>query len=321
MADMRASRLLSILLLLQLRGRITAETLAAEFGVSVRTVYRDIDTLSGAGFPIYSDRGPGGGFQFLDGYRSQLSGLAAEEARAMFMIGLPGPAEALGLGPAAMQAGRKLLASLPSKWSEQATRIHACFHLDPVDWYRAAEPAAHLPDIARAVLEQRMVSMRYDSWTGSRDWRVEPLGLVLKAGAWYLVARGAGKIRMFKVANMHAQCVLEQTFERPVDFDLPAYWAAELERFEAGLRPLRAILRASPTGLKRLAAQGAYAAEAVRASIPVANGETELELPFENIEQAAQMLLGLGPELEVLEPATLRQRIRELALEIADRHC
>lgn len=320
MADMRASRLLSILLLLQLRGRITAETLAAEFGVSVRTVYRDIDTLSAAGFPIYSDRGPGGGFQFLDGYRSQLSGLAADEARAMFMIGMPGPAAALGFGTAATQAGRKLLASLPSKWSEQATRIHACFHLDPVDWYRAAEPVAHLPEIARAVLDQRVVTMRYESWTGSRDWRVEPWGLVLKAGAWYMVARGAGKTRMFKVANMHTQCVLEETFERPADFDLSAYWATEIERFEAGLRPLRARLRASPLGLKRLAAQGAYAAEAVRAAVPIGNAWAELELPIENIEQAASMLLGIGPEFEVSEPEALRQRVFEWALDITDRH-
>ena len=113
---MRASRLLSILMLLQLRDRLTAEVLAAEFEVSVRTIYRDIDRLAEAGVPVYADRGPGGGFRLVDGYRTRLTGLAADEVEAMFMIGLPGPAAALGMGPAASNAGRKMLASNPENF-------------------------------------------------------------------------------------------------------------------------------------------------------------------------------------------------------------
>jgi predicted DNA-binding transcriptional regulator YafY len=314
---MRASRLLSTLILLQLRLRLTAEALADEFEVSVRTIYRDIDALSAAGIPVYGDRGPGGGFRLLDGYRTRLTGLASDEAEAMMMIGLPGPAASLGLGAAAARARGKLLAALPAGGSEEAGRIAARFHIDPVDWYRAEEPVRHLPAIARAVLDQRVAAMTYESWTGVREWEVEPLGLVLKAGAWYLVARGHGKIRIFRVSNIHALSVGEAGFERPADFDLPAWWKAELARFEEGLRPGIAGLRASPQGLKRLAELGAFAAEAVgAASPPDGEGWSRLDLPIETIDQAALLLLGIGPEIEVVAPPELRERLRALAEQV-----
>jgi predicted DNA-binding transcriptional regulator YafY len=318
---MRASRLLSILILLQVRVRLTAEALAEEFGVSVRTIYRDIDGLSAAGIPIYGDRGPGGGFQLLDGYRTRLTGLATDEAQALFMIGLPGPAAALGLGSAAARARTKVLASLSPSLGEDAGRIGARFHLDPIDWYRAPEPVDHLPALARAVLDARLVSMRYESWRSIRDWQVEPLGLVLKAGAWYVVARGGKSVRIFKVSKILELVVKETSFERPPDFDLPAYWSAELERFESTLRPCKASLRASPVGLKRLSRLGAYAAQAVKESAALdAEGWARLLLPIESIDQAAFALLGLGPEVEVLEPAALRDRLRQLAHDVAQRN-
>jgi predicted DNA-binding transcriptional regulator YafY len=300
---------------------MTAEALAAEFEVSARTIYRDVDQLSAAGVPIFGDRGPGGGIQLLDGYRTHLTGLSTDEAEAMFMIGMPGPAAALGLGPAAARAGKKLLASLPGSWSNEAQRMSARFHLDPVDWYRAADEVGHLPAIARAVLDQRGVAMKYESWTGTKSWRIEPLGLVLKAGAWYVVARSGKAIRIFKVSNILEHTVLETTFDRPDDFDLSAFWSSELKRFETGLRPVSAKLRASTTGLKRLAQLGAYAAQAVReASAPDPQGWARLDLPIENVDQAALALLGLGPEVEVLEPATVRDRLRAYAKQVIRIH-
>ena len=318
---MRASRLLSILILLQLRGRLTADALADEFEVSVRTIYRDIDELSASGVPVYADRGPGGGFQLLDGYRTRLTGLATDEAEAMFMIGMPGPAAALGLGDAAQMAGRKLLAALPPAWTEQAGRMSKRFHMDPIEWYRAAESVEHLPAMARAVLDQRVVEMTYNSWTSTREWQIEPLGLVLKAGAWYLVARGGKKTRIFRVSNILKQKVLGQSFERPKDFDLPGYWTTELERFEAGLRRDTAVLRASAVGLQRLARLGAYAARAVNeADSAGAHGWVALSFPIENVEQAALALIGVGPEVEVVAPVELRERLQELAMAVAGRN-
>lgn len=315
---MRASRLLSILILLQLRQRVTAEALAAEFEVSVRTIYRDIDALSAAGIPVYGDRGPGGGFQLIDGYRTRLTGLAADEAEALFMIGMPGPAEALGLGSASQSAARKLLAALPSSWRRDKERLGARFHLDPVEWYRTAEPVGPLRTMARTVLDQRAVAMRYESWTGVRDWMVEPLGMILKAGAWYVAARSDGVIRTFKVSNIRSLTVEEARFERPIDFDLAAWWSAALIRFEADLRPGLAALKATATGLKRLAKLGAYAADAVGAAEPPdSDGWARVALPIETVEQAALALLGIGPEIRVVEPRELRHRLRALAEETA----
>jgi predicted DNA-binding transcriptional regulator YafY len=315
---MRASRLLSILILLQLRARVTAEALAGEFGVSVRTIYRDIDELSAAGIPVQADRGPGGGFQLLDGYRTRLTGLTAAEAEALLMIGLPGPAQALGLGAAAAGAKAKVLASLPTPSLAGAGRLATRFHLDPVDWYRAAAPVLHLPALARAVLGQQRVAITYESWTRTRDWRVEPLGLVLKAGSWYVVA-GAGKgVRTFRVSNVRELVALDTTFERPPRFDLQAYWTASLSRFESGLRKGAATLRVSPAGRERMTRLGAYAARAVAdAEPPDPDGWACVRLPIESVEQAALALLGVGPELEVLAPDALRERTRTLAREIA----
>ena len=324
---MRASRLLSILMLLQLRERLTAEALAEEFEVSVRTIYRDIDKLAEAGVPVYADRGPGGGFRLVDGYRTRLTGLASDEAEALFMIGLPGPAAALGMGPAASNAGRKMLASLPRSSGDVAGRMGARFHLDPIDWYRDDEPLQQLPAIARAVLDQKMLTMTYDSWRGVRERKVEPLGLVLKAGAWYLVARSEGVARIYKVANilLHEtqntqQNIQDAHFERPADFDLAAWWSAETARFEAGLRPGTAQLLATALGLKRLAQLGAYAQRAVKAAeAPDDRGWSRVSFPIETVDHAAPTLLGVGPEIVVSAPDALRSRLQEMAAGIVRR--
>ncbi|MES2057243.1 MAG: WYL domain-containing protein [Pseudomonadota bacterium] len=317
---MRASRLLSILILLQLRTRLTARALADEFEVSERTIYRDIDALSAAGVPVYGDRGPGGGFQLLDGYRTRLTGLASDEAEAMLMIGLPGPAAALGLGPAASRAKGKLLAALTPGSVDGAARIGGRFHLDPVDWYRDDQPAEHLPRLTRAVLDQRIVEMRYESWTATHDWRIEPLGLVMKGGGWYCVAAARGKIRLFKVANILSATMLETGFERPADFDLSAFWSEAIQRFEGDLRSSEAVLRASPLGLKRLARLGSHAARAVQTTGAAEDdGWVRLTLAVEQGEQAALDLLGVGPEIEVIEPPELRATLRDLAARIVAR--
>jgi predicted DNA-binding transcriptional regulator YafY len=318
---MRASRLLSILILLQLRGRLTAADLAAEFEVSERTIYRDVDALSAAGVPVYGDRGPGGGFQLLDGYRTQLTGLSAGEAEAMAMIGLPGPAAELGIGTATSAARNKLLAALPGGGGAQADRMAARFHLDAVDWYRGGEALPHLPAIARAVLDQREMTMRYESWQGVRDWTVEPFGLVLKAGIWYLAARGSGKIRIFRLSNISAPQIGEAVFTRADDFNLAAWWQAEQARFEAELFATTATVRASPDGCKRLAAQSPRGAEAVAgASSPAVGGWRDMTMQVEDSDHGARDMLALGDQVEVLAPASFRRRIAVLAREIAARH-
>lgn len=315
---MRASRLLSILMLLQTRGRMSAEALAAEVEVSVRTVYRDVDQLSAAGVPVYAERGRDGGFQLLDGWRTRLTGLTAPEAQALFMAGLPGPASELGLGDAMAAAQLKLLAALPAGWQADAQRVGARFHLDALDWYRSAVPADHLAPVAAAVWAESRLKITYESWTDLGERLVDPLGLVLKAGTWYLVARSGGKARTYRVSNIRAVETVEGRFTRPKDFTLSAYWGEATRRFETEIYRGTALLRVTAVGLKRLRGMSAAVADAALSAGPVdASGWGEVEIPIETVEQAARDLLRLGAEAEVLAPTALRQAMADTARQVA----
>src|SRR6185369_10122159 len=313
---MRAGRLLSMLILLQLRGRLTADVLAAEFEVSLRTIYRDIDHLSAAGIPVYADRGPGGGFRLLDGYRTKLTGLTAAEAEALALAGLPGPAADLGLGDA-LGAGRlKLLAAMPAGMREGAGRIGERFHLDPANWYRRPGTPRHLTAIAQAVWSERRLRIRYESWSTTVRRTVDPLGIVMKAGEWYLVARVSGGYRTYRIAKMLDLEMLEEGFERPAGFDLSAHWRQDIKRFEASLRRGEAVLRVSSAVLSRLDRLGADIAEAIMAAPPDATGWRQATVPIEGIEQAAAMLLSFGAEIEVVSPPALRRQLAERARQV-----
>src|SRR5579863_2191249 len=199
---MRASRLLSILMLLQTRGRMTAEALAEQFEVSIRTIYRDIDQLSAAEVPVYADRGPNGGFELLDGYRTKLTGLSPSEAATLFLAGLPGPAAELGLADILTTAQLKLTAALPEGARATAKRVSARFHLDPVGWFRGSEDARLLPTIANAVWSETWINLRYKRYTGIVSRKLRPLGLVLKGGVWYIVALAGEQARTYRVSNI-----------------------------------------------------------------------------------------------------------------------
>ncbi|HEY2979312.1 MAG TPA: YafY family protein [Burkholderiaceae bacterium] len=309
---MQASRLLSILMLLQSRGRMSAFALARELEVSVRTVYRDVDSLSAAGVPVYGDRGRSGGFQLREGWRTQLTGLTTGEARALLMTGLPGPAKALGLGEAAASAHLKLLAALPADWRSDAERVGARFHLDPVDWFRGAAPAEQLRVVAEAVWGERRLRMRYESWTSVSERIVDPLGLVLKGGAWYLVARHRREPRTYRVAAIEHAQVLDERFVRPPSFDLAAFWGESTRRFEEGVYRDFATLRASPVGLNRLRGFSPIVAQAADRTAGRADrrGWRQVTVPIESVEHAAREMLRLGDEAVVLEPAALRDALR-----------
>lgn len=316
---MSASRLLVILMLLQAHGRVSARALAAEVEVSIRTIYRDIDRLSAAGVPVYAERGSAGGFQLLDGWRTRLTGLTVPEAQALFLAGLPGPASDLGLGDAMAVAQLKLLAALPAAWQADVRRVGARFHLDPVGWFRSAARANHLPAVADAVWAERRLTIRYESWTGVADRTIEPLGLVLKAGVWYLVARRGGEPRTYRLSHILELSVSDERFARPPDFDLAGYWAASTRRYEAAVYRDRAVVRVSPRGraLLRDLSSAAAAAAAHPAGAPDADGWTRLAIPIESIAHAARALLPLGAEVEALEPPALRASLTDTARRLA----
>lgn len=319
---MRASRLLSILLLLQTRGRMTADALAAEFEVSVRTIYRDIDQLSAAGAPVYADRGRSGGFQLLDGYRTRLTGLTDAEAETLFLGGLSGPAAQMGFSGAVTTMQLKLLAALPPERQAAAERLAGRFHLDPVGWYQNPDEAERLPAIAQAVWNSRRISVCYESWKGEVSRELEPLGLILKAGVWYLAARPAEgqerEPRTYRVANILDLTVNEAIFERPETFDLAGWWTERSRRFEAEIFTGQATLRLSKEGRRRLARLGPEQAR-IAAAVDVAGGDewAEAIVPIESVEHAAIDFQRLGAEAEVLAPPALRAEMRRTAERLA----
>ena len=314
---MRASRLLSILITLQVRGRVTAQALAEEFEVSIRTIYRDIDELSAAGVPVYADRGPGGGFRLLEGYHTRLTGLSTAEAEALLLMGLPGPADDLGLAEPAAAARMKLLAALPASAGAGAMKVADRFHLDPLEWFRRISPPPNLAAAAQAVWQGRRIEIGYESWKATVRRRLDPLGLVVKAGAWYLVARFGQHPRTYRLSNVLDITVLDETFERPEGFDLARHWRAEVQRFEADLRRETAVLRAHSRALSRLDRLGSDIAEPLRAAEPDGQGWRQAEVPIEGPVHAAGLLAGFGDSIEAVGPPALRRELARIAAEVA----
>ncbi|MEU0938360.1 YafY family protein [Embleya sp. NPDC005971] len=324
---MRASRLLTILMTLQTRGLVTATELAEQLEVSVRTVYRDVEALGAAGVPVYAERGSAGGYRLLEGFRTRINGLTHDEADALFLAGLPGPAAELGLGAVVASAQLKLQAGLPAELRGRVNRAQLRFHLDTPGWYREADRSPDLARIAAAVWTDRRIRVHYRRWRGEVTRELEPYGLVLKAGAWYLVARtvqaGEHRDRTYRVVRIEELEVLDEVFERDPDFDLPTYWQDWSRDFVEQLRAIRADVLINPdvyAWVRDLF--GAYVADTVEASAgkPLPDGRVRADLPIESIEVAVAELLQLGPNVEVLGPPELRAALADAARATAARY-
>jgi predicted DNA-binding transcriptional regulator YafY len=268
---MRADRLLRLLLLLQTRGRATAQTLADELEVSIRTVYRDLEALSAAGVPVYAESGPGGGCQLVDGYTSPLHSLTEDEASALLLLGVPEALTELGL-------------------HSRRTK-HATIHLDMPRWFHTSDETPHLPTLAEALRNNKKLIL-------NRGRTVDPLGLVNKAGIWYLVAK-ARSTRVFRVSRITAARVSNQKATRPKDFDLVTFWTTWTEEFEGSRPSITVRIRAKP--------------DAWPALKEIFGTDVTDTLRFEHEGAAAYRLAGFGDLIEVVEPAAVRQRVIETA--------
>ncbi len=319
---MRASRLLTIQMMLETRGCLSAPALARALNVSVRTLYRDVDQLSAAGVPIYASRGRSGGFRLLAGWKATLTGLTPAEAQAVFLSGLTGPAAQLGLEAQVETARLKVLSALPPSWRPDAERISSRLHLDPMDWYRESEPVPHLAAVATAVWEQRQLTIGYESWKARVRRTVHPLGLVLKAGAWYLVAAVNDAPRTFRISSIRDVESLETRSRGPRSFNLARYWIQSIRRFEQDLYKGQAVVLATTAGLKDLRNLSSAVARALAAapSSAASDERVRVTIPTESIEHAAGQLLRLSPEVEVVEPAALRQAVLERIRDAARRY-
>lgn len=316
---MRADRLLAMLMLLQTHDRLTADALAEELEVSVRTVYRDVTALSCAGIPIITDRGPGGGIALLGDYRTTLTGLTDDEIRALFLASSPAPLADLGLGGELKAALRKLTAALPDARRAEEVKTRGRIHLDAVGWEQLAGPTPHLPLMQHAIWHDQRLTLTYRLLFGTVvTHAVAPYGLVAKAGVWHLVYERAGALVVREAADVQAVVLEAQTFDRPPDFDLAAFWAEWCARRAQNRRSYPVLVRVSPELLEWLPVvfggglQDAMAA----AGPPDAAGWVTVTLPFETFAEARTKVLGLGRACEVLEPEALRCSVADFARQV-----
>ena len=281
---MRASRLISLLLLLQTRGQMTAAELAAELEVSERTVHRDIEALSGAG--------------------------------------IPGPAAELGLGTVVAAAQLKILASLPPELRARASRLVERFHLDAAAWYHPDEAVPCLGELSEAVWEARRVKIGYDRGDKTVDRILEPLGLVLKAGVWYLVAGVDGQPRTYRVSRVARVETLDEAFERPAHFDLASFWTESSSAYERDTPRVEVELRIARDRLDRLRSViGTRPFETLeRLDADDPDGWLHVRVKLDWPNEATTQILAVGPGCELLGPESLRQRIAEEARGVAARY-
>lgn len=298
---MRASRLVSFLLVLQTRGQLTAAELAARLEVSERTVQRDAQALAAAGVPIVSVRGPAGGYRLARGYRTKLTGLDAAEAEALFV----GPAAELGLGRELAAARLKLLASLPAELQERAGRAARLFHVDTRGWFREEDRVPHLPVIAAALWRGCRLDIRYREGAAVVWRRLDPLGLILKAGVWYLLAQRRREERLYRVSRIVSARERAEPSTRPPDYDLAAAWGRRSEAFERSRTQIEVTVRVPRSQVRYL-----------RAARVVEDGQQPTVIAhFDGLDHAFHNLLAYGAQAEVLAPRALRKRITAAAAE------
>ncbi|MEN2418725.1 WYL domain-containing protein [Streptomyces rimosus] len=313
---MRAARLIRMVLLLQSRPSMTAAELARELEVSERTVARDVLSLSEAGVPVYADRGRAGGYRLIGGYRTRLTGLGRSEAEALFLSGVPAALRDMGLADAASAARLKVSAALLPELRDAADGAAQRFHLDAPAWYREPATPELLPAVADAVWDDRCVAARYRRKDTEVERELEPYGLVLKAGVWYLAARAGEDVRVYRIDRFTSVTLLDDRFTRDPEFDLPAFWAERAAQFARSTLRDEVTVRLTPAGARQLrhVTDRAGADEALAAAgEPDEQGRITVTLPVESLDVAFSQLLGLGPEGEVLAPAALRERFAAAA--------
>ncbi|MCW0215132.1 MAG: transcriptional regulator [Pseudonocardia sp.] len=328
---MRASRLMALLFVLQRRRAATAAQLAAELEVSERTIYRDVSALVEAGVPVWTEPGPGGGIRLVDGWRTRLDGLTGPEAAAMLAMGAPQVLAELGMSSALVAAQAKVLATLPEGLREHARVVSERVLLDAPGWFQSPAEVTQLATLAQGVWEQRGVTISYTR--GYRDPTtvdrlVDPLGLVLKAGVWYVVAgvggaAGERDIRTYRASRIRRAELGRDTFVRPDGFDLGTWWAASAARFAASMLRETVTVRLSPRGLRALphAVDPDVATAAIaQAGPPDVDGWRELTLDVESVPVAAGQLTGLAGEVEALHPPELRSALAEAGRALAERN-
>jgi len=312
---MRADRLVATLLYLQSRGRVTAREVADELEVSVRTARRDLEALSIAGIPVYSQPGRGGGWSLVGGARTDLSGLTAAEARTLFLVA--GPSSAVT--PAAKAALRKLVQALPETFRAEAEKAAAAIVLDPARWGgKAPAPPPHLEVLQQAVVEGVRVRIAYTDRQGAVTERtVDPLGLVSKGTVWYLVADTDAGMRTFRVWRVQSVELTDEPAQRPPGFDLGETWRGVVDAMDSRRTTASVRALADPAIVGWLRGHFGTRLALGRAG---RDGRVAVDIGFGAIEGAARELAGYGLGLEVLDPPEVRRQLGAIGAELVTRY-
>lgn len=314
---MRADRLLSLVLLLRNRGRMSASALARELEVSPRTVLRDIEALSTSGIPVYAERGRDGGFELLPGFTTDLTGLTADEAKALLAAGSAATSESLGMAPAFASAMRKVMAAMPDAHRVEAGKLAERIYVTQDGWLRDTERNKHLGPIQQAVFAGRRLRILYASRGREPSWRtIEPEGLVNAAGRWYLMARDTERERTYKLSRISDMELLDQPADRPAEIDLQAMWEARRADFRGATQSVSVVLRVRTTRMETLS----WTIVRYRSRSDDENGWTVLEADFGNAAHAVNTAWLLGADGEILEPQVIRDEVKARAREMLDRH-
>ena len=313
---MRADRLLSIVLLLQVNRRLTAYELAQRLEVSERTIYRDMDALSTAGIPVVAERGNGGGWSLINGYKTSLTGLNEAEIQTLFLSKPARLLADLGLHQAAETALNKLLAALPTMYQRNAEYIRQRIHIDATGWHHSEENVSFLPTLQEAIWQELKVKVTYQLSTGPIvKPRLDPLGLVAKGNVWYLVALFKDQVCVYRVSRVQAATISDQPSLRPANFNLADFWAESSANFVANLPRYLVTVRVDPAILPELRCAGRFPQLAPMGPVD-AEGWQKVALQFETEREAGQYILGFGSQIEVIEPQTLQTRVLEGAKRI-----
>ena len=312
---MRADRLLSIILLLQTRGKMTAKALAEELEVSRRTILRDIAALSFSGVPVYSEGGHGGGIALVEEYRTTLTGLNTLEVQSLFVANNNEALRDVGLGDAGERLLLKLLAALPNTQHSTADHIRQRLMIDPTWWWHDASISPFWDDIQKAVYEDRLIEVEYENFDGKITQRtLAPYILVCKSSVWYLLAERDGELRTYRVNRFHSVRLLDRSFSRRPDFDLPTYWRTHTQNLEKFSSGYHCILRVHPDRVSFIKTLMPGRWEMVDDAED--KGWKTISLSMDSDLQAQMLVFGLAGFVEILEPGELKKAVAAQAREI-----
>jgi predicted DNA-binding transcriptional regulator YafY len=299
---------------------MTAQELADEVEVSVRTIYRDLDALGAAGIPLYAERGPGGGWALLEHYRTNLTGLKETEVQALFMLSIPSPLAKLGVSQELKAALLKLSAALPISQQANGFKVRQRIHLDSTWWFQSEDPTPHLQKVHKAVWEDRKLRLWYRLRFGKQIERIiEPYGLVAKAGIWYVVYARDGLYRIIRISDLLDAELTDQHFVRPTDFNLEKCWEVCSQDYEKNQPTYTSQVLVDPSFLGYLPHYfGDPIREKIRALKPSKTSNwVEMTLNFQSFDDARTRILGFGAVVKVLAPEALRLSILDYANQVA----